>query len=337
MKTFWDMSSLASSYWGMYAVQTVLHALIASMLVDCALLCWGMRTPEVKQRFRFLVIFLPAVAFPLYQLIDPGRGNVYFRLESLLDSNKLFFLEVGGLPVFLLIVVILAISSLIFFVQELVPIILQMTEQMRGPVAPVAEEVDEAVELKVSKALEDLPFDEEAVEVLNDEDLMIFSSTGLHPRIYLSAGIIKAFSPEQLQAALAHEIGHIQRSRKQFLIVAYVLRVFMFYNPVAMFEFRKLAQEEEEVCDDFAVALTGKPEALSEAVDILRPTAEDYDVGAGRGRVRNVASAIEYHSHNALMKSRMLRIAQPGQDDSPWKVPYAVTLALIVGINYFVV
>ena len=337
MKTCCDMNALMSSYWGMYVVQSVLHSIIASVLVDCAFSAWGMKTPSVKQRFRFLVIFLPAVLFPVYQLISPGRGGVYFRLESLIDSNKWFFLDIRGIPLAWVFIVLLALSALIFIIQELVPIVFNMLEQVRGADAPVAEMIDEDLELKVSKALEGLPFDEEFVDILNDDDLTIFSSTGLNPRIYLSTGVIKSFSVEQLQAALAHEIGHIQRSRKPVLILAYVLRVCMFFNPIAMFEFRKLAHEEEEVCDDFAVALTGKPEALSEAVDMLRPAPEDYDIDSASGSMGTIASSIEYHSHNALMKGRMLRIAQQRRDDSSWGVPYVVTLALIVGINYFVV
>jgi Zn-dependent protease with chaperone function len=321
----------------MYAVQTVLHSVIASVLVDCALISWGIRTPSVKQRFRFLVIFLPVAMFPVYQMMSPARGDVYYRLGSLLDSNKWFFLDLGGIPLISVFVVLLALSTIIFIIQELVPIIFHMLEQLRGADAPVAEAVEEDLALKVSKALEGLPLDEDSVDILNDDDLTIYSSTGLNPRIYLSTGVIRSFSAEHLQAAFAHEIGHIQRSRKPVLILAYILRVCMFFNPIAMFEFRKLAHEEEEVCDDFAVALTGKPEALSEAVDMLRPAPEDYDLGPGPGSIGAIASSIEYHSHNTLMKSRMLRIAQPHNDDSSWGIPYFATLAFIVSINYFVV
>ncbi len=337
IKNCWDMNALTSSYWGMYAVQTVLHSVIASVLVDCALISWDMRAPAVKQRFRFLVIFLPVVTFPLYQMMSPARGDAYYRLQSLFDSNKWFFLDLRGIPLISVFIALLALSTIIFVIQEVVPIVIHMLEQLRGADAPIAEAIEEDLALKVSKAMEGLPFDEEFVDILNDDDLMIFSSTGLNPRIYLSTGVIKSFNAEHLQAALAHEIGHIQRSRKPVLILAYIFRVCMFFNPIAMFEFRKLAHEEEEVCDDFAVALTGKPEALSEAVDMLRPEPEDYDIGSGPGSIGNIATSLEYHSHNALMKSRMQRIAQRRKDDPSWGMPYFVTLALIVGINYFVV
>ncbi len=338
MKTLWDMNTIISSYWGMYAVQTVLHSAIVSVLVDCAFIAWDIRTPSVKQRFRFMVIFLPLASFPLYQFIFPRRGDVYFRLASLFDSSKWLSLEVWpGVPLFTVFFVVLTLSAVIFVIQELVPIFFHMREQVRSADEPVDESVDEDLARKVSKALEGLPFDEELVEIISDEDLALFSDTGLNPRIYVSTGLIKSFSTDHLQAAFAHEIGHIRRTRKPVLIFAYILRVLMFYNPVAMFEFRKLAQEEEKVCDDIAVALTGKPEALSEAVDMFRPALEDVNPGTGPGGAGGIASAIEHYSHDALLKSRIQRIGERRRDGAHWGVPYAVTLAVSVGINYLVV
>lgn len=333
MKTSWDMTALTSSYWGMYAVQTVLHSFVASALVDCALFAWDIETPSVKQRFRFMVIFLPLLSFPAYQWISPRRGDAYFRLESLADSNKWFFLGPwNSAPFAVLFLVLLAITSLIFIVQELLPIILQMREQTRADDdEAVATALEDGVVRKVTLAVEGLPIDEKSVEILNDEDLVLFSDTGLNPRIYVSTGLITSFTTEHLQAALAHEIGHIQRTRKPVLIFAYILRMLMFYNPLAMIEFRKMAQEEENVCDDIAVALTGKPEALSEAVDLFR-SAEDRATGTG-----GIVSTLEHYSHDVLLKSRILRIGHRPDDGSHWGVPYFVTLALIIGINYFVV
>lgn len=331
------MNALISSYWGMYAVQTVLHSVIASALVECAFIAWKMRTPYVKQWFRFMVVFLPVVSFPLYQLFVPHRGDMYFRIESLLDSNKWFFLDLwGGIPLLAVFVVALAVTSLIFVIQELVPIVFHLLEQIRGDTEPVAETVEEAVARKVSLALEGLPFDQESVEILIDEDLALFSSTGLNPKIYVSTGLIKSFSTEHLQVAFAHEIGHIQRSRRPVLILAYVLRVLMFYNPVAMIEFRRIAQEEEKVCDDIAIALTGKPEALSEAIEMLRPEPEDYSLGESPKKV-SITSALEQYGHDVLLKSRVQRIAQRSEDDPHWGVPYFVTLTIIISVNYFVV
>jgi Zn-dependent protease with chaperone function len=338
MKSIWNVNLLISSYWGMYAIQTVLHSLIASLISYCALLAWDFKTPHVKQRFFFMVIFLPVISFPLYQMLYPQRGDVYFRLDSLLDSNKWFLMDISGIaPVLALFVVILALTSIVFVVQELVPIALNLLNQPRGGDESDDDEVEEAVVLKVSEALTGLPLNENSVEIISDDDLVLFSSTGFNPKIYVSTGLITSFSHDHLQAAFAHEIGHIQRSRKPVLLFAYILRVLMFYNPIAMIEFRKLAQEEEKVCDDIAIALTGKPEALAEAIDMLRPATEGPKAGTNSKGVEGVVMAIEDHSHDALLKSRGFRIRHSLDDNPDWGIPYLVTLVLIICLNYFIV
>jgi Zn-dependent protease with chaperone function len=332
------MNSFISSYWGMYAVQTVLHSLVASVLVDCAFIAWNIRIPYMKQRFRFLVILLPIVSFPLYQALSPRRGDAYFRLGSLLDSNKWFSLELWhGVPLFMGFVVILTLSALIFIIQEFLPMFLHMREQRHEDAEPLDETVEQALAQKVSQALEDLPFDEELVEIRVDEDLSLFSDTGLNPRIYVSTGLIKTLTVEQLQAAFAHEIGHIQRTRRPVLIFAYILRVLMFYNPIAMLEFRKLAQEEEKVCDDIAISLTGNPAALSSAVEMFRPDPEDLAHGPDAHNSGGIASTIEHYNHDLLLKSRILSIGEPRQNDCHWGASYFVTLLFIVVINFFIV
>ncbi len=322
----------------MYAVQMLLHSVIASVLIDCAFIAWDLRSPRIKQRFRFMVIFLPILLFPVYQLLSQGRGDVYFRLGSLLDSNRWLFLDVwDGVPVFKVLILIPALTTIVFVIQELVPIVIHQVEQLRQNEESPAGEIDGPILQKMSEALEGLPFDENSVEIFDDEDFALFSNTGFNPRIYVSSGSIKSFSTEHLQAALAHEMGHIQRSRKPTLILAYIFRMLMFYNPVAMIEFRKMAQEEEEICDDIAVALTGKPEAMIGAVNMLRPAPEEYSLDTNNHGVREFASSLEQYSLDVILKNRAQRIGQGTADEPHWGFPYFMTMALIVGINYFVV
>jgi Zn-dependent protease with chaperone function len=338
MKPLWDLNAFVSSYWGMYVVQSVLHSVIALTLVESAFLAWNLKEPRAKQRFRFLVILLPVVSYPVYQLLSPRRGDVYFRLDTLFDSNRWLFFEVWeGLPLMVFFGGVLGITSLVFFVQEVLPMLMHTLERTRSSGEEPEEAEDPAHLRKVSEALADLPFDEEAVTILDDEDLVLFSSTGLRPRIFVSTGLLGAFDTEHLQVAFAHEIGHIQRSRRPLLIFAYLFRVAMFFSPLAMIEFRRLAQEEEMVCDDIAVGLTGKPERLVEAIEMLRPTPEDYDTAEGGQSVRAMASSLEQYSQDVLLKSRILSIEQAERAETPWGIPYGVTLVLIIGINYFVV
>jgi hypothetical protein len=337
MNFSFDIASFVSSYWGMYIIQTVIHSAIASLLVECAFLVWALKAPQVKQWFRFVVILLPIISFPLYQLAFPRRGDVYFRMESLFDSDRWFFIgQWGSISVLALFTVILAGTAIVFIVQELVPILSNILDQIHAAEQTIAEEIDESISRKVRKALKGLPLDESFVQIMNDEDLALFSSTGLKPMIYVSTGLIEAFSIEHLHVAFAHEIAHIQRSRTPVLILAYILRVIVFFNPIAMIEFRRIAHEEEKVCDDIAISMTGKPEVLSEAIEMLRPTPEDYNLDTSRGAERLV-STLEHYSHDILLKSRANRIRNSIQDVPLWGVPFVVTIALIVSINFFIV
>src|SRR5208283_967683 len=220
---------------------------------------------------------------------------------------------------------------------ELVPIVVSQLEQMRATGQTFADEVDSTMIRKVAGAMEGLPFSENSVEIFDDEDLSLYSNTGFNPRIYVSTGLIESFSSEHLQAAFAHEIGHIQRSRKPTLILAYIIRTVMFYNPVAMVEFRKLAQEEEKVCDDIAVALTGNPEAVVEALNMLRPEPEEYNPTSHRRSIKEIVSAFQQYSLDVILKSRVQRIGQRLGSEPHWGVPYFITMGLIIGINYYVV
>jgi len=72
--------------------------------------------------------------------------------------------------------------------------------------------------------MEGLPFDERLVEIIDDDDLALFSFTGLKPTIYVSTGLITTFSIEHLQVAFAHEVAHIHRSIGSALIFDVLLR-----------------------------------------------------------------------------------------------------------------
>ncbi|KKL60389.1 hypothetical protein LCGC14_2205820, partial [marine sediment metagenome] len=129
------MADFLFTYAGMYLAQSLCHSAVAAAVADSSLLAWRIMDPRVKQRFRLIVIIAPVVSFPLYQLINPGRGSIYFRLDALFDVNRWFFLEVFGLfTIWTATLAIIVLTALIFIVQELIPIVLHLIEVRRtGP------------------------------------------------------------------------------------------------------------------------------------------------------------------------------------------------------------
>lgn len=330
------MSSAAffGSLAGKYAAQSFCHALVASVIMDMALRAWKIDDPSVKQRFRLTVVLFPVFSFPLYQALNPDRGSLLFRLDALFDINRWLNMELGGVvPLGLLFLSVLAITSLIFLFQEMVPIVRHLFESKtmehegvpRGP-DPFLEEASRA-----------LSIDSPGVFVVDDDDLLIFSTTGRNPVIYISTGLTRALTLDELQAALAHELAHIARSRRPLLLAAFFLRMVLFFNPVSLIEFRRVVRNEEKICDDIAVSLTRRPDALAEALKKFyscREMPEPDDLK----KPLFTPVPLEEYSYNLQLDGRITRLGRslPQSGGAPW-LYLVVAFLIVAAVNYFVV
>jgi Zn-dependent protease with chaperone function len=92
----------------------------------------------------------------------------------------------------------------------------------------------------------------------------------LRPRraelILLSDALVALLTPEELEAAVAHEVGHIGDLDGRYLTFFRTLARMMRWDPVLAFLADSLSRREEYIADDAAVALTGRPLALARAL-----------------------------------------------------------------------
>ena len=333
------MADFLYTYAGMYLAQSLCHSAVAAAVADSSLLAWRIMDPRVKQRFRLIVIVAPVVSFPLYQLFNPERGSIYFRLDALFDVNRWFFLDFFGFfTIWTATIFVIATTALIFLIQEMIPIVLHLVEVRRtGPMESAPEPPQGARERAMS-ILGGLQLDDVSLHVLDDDELILFSSTGRFPEVFVSTGMLDEMSPDELKAAVAHELAHIRRSKTPLLMTVYLVRMLMFFNPITLIEFRKVAQEEEKICDDMAVEMTGDREALARAVEHMRPDMEEIASGAAAD-ITSRTSVVELQSHDMQLRVRVNRMRDPVAHKEPgggW-VQFAVTLAAVVTVNYFVV
>jgi Zn-dependent protease with chaperone function len=318
---------------GMYLAQSFIHALVAALIVDTALLAWNIENPRVRQRFRLMVIILPLVTFPLYQALAPERGTALFRLDAVLDMNRWLNLEMwGAVPLGILFLLLLGFTGMLFIVQELLPIIRHTASTRQGALDATTPEPSSAV----ARALAGIPGTTPKVFVLNDQEVLMFSSTGSDPAIYLSPGVVRAFTEDELRAAIAHEIGHIRRSRRPVMILVYLVRVILLLNPVILMEFRRFIQEEEKICDDVAVELTGNREAMAGA---LRKFFDNSGTGdpPSAHEPRGVQDRIEEYGHTLLIENRIERLESASPPEANGAVVFGFTLAAVMGICFYVV
>jgi Zn-dependent protease with chaperone function len=86
------------------------------------------------------------------------------------------------------------------------------------------------------------------------------------PTVLISMWMLDRLDRSELEAMLAHELGHVARQDFQVLWVAMVLRDAFFYLPTSRAAYRELHTEKEFACDDLAVGVTGQPLGLASAL-----------------------------------------------------------------------
>jgi Zn-dependent protease with chaperone function len=329
-----NISTFFYSYPGMYIAQSICHSFITALLVDAALHAWKIENPLERQRFRLLIIILPIISFPLYQVFNPQRGSLSFRMNALFDVTRWLNLEIWhGISVGVLFLVFLSFTTLIFIVQEMVPIIKHALAS-RGKEAEGEKPSPDSV---VSTALAKLPDPKPEVFVIQDNDLVSFVTTGKRPAIFLSTGTIESLTEEEMQTALAHEIAHIERNKRPLLIVTFLLRVVQFFNPIALVEFRRIVQEEENICDDVAVKLTGKSQALADTLRKFHSPVDD-DLTEQDGIDAPLKDRLEDFSHSMIIESRIMRLeGNPLPRLTRDRFAFLLTSVVIMLINYNIV
>jgi hypothetical protein len=329
------LSHFFSTLPGLYATQAFFHSLVAGAVVEIAIAAFRIRSPFVRQKLLLIAIVFPVFSYPLYQLADPARGSIHFRLEALFDSSRWVHLELPGpVPMGAFLLLLFAVTAIVFFAQELLPV-LRHTFASRKAAPPV--KIREGADPAVQAALEPLPVEKPETHILEDDDPIIFSSTGKKASIFLSSGLLSVLSVEELQAALAHEIAHILRSRRPFLLPVFFLRIVMFFNPVVLVEFRRSVQEDEKICDEMAASFTNKPLSLAGALRKLylgaggTPDAESRTAG-------KVADRVEEYGHRLNIEGRISRLegGSASAAGGEWPV-FLLTLGVVAAVNYYVV
>lgn len=327
------LSSFFSSFFGIYLTQSCIHALIATLVVDRAIQIWEIDDPLIRQRFRIIIIFIALFSCPVYQLMNADRGSIAFRLGTLFDSSRWLNLELWHIPpLSLFFTCLLFFTSAVFLFQELIPIVKHTAGSDQTPYK--WEKLDEQSEIVNNfNLLKGEAGNTPDFYVTTNEYPILFARTGKKPSIHLSTGIIASLNAEELQGAIAHETAHILRNKKPLLIIVFFLRIFLFFNPVVLLEFRRIVMDEEKICDDMAIVSTRNPHALAETLKKLY-----YNPEASAGEPDRGFSAW-HQGHDTHVEQRIKRIeggAAQQHARKQWGRLIIVSVFIIV-INYFIV
>ena len=176
--------------------------------------------------------------------------------------------------------------------------------------------------------------------LLSAEPVPVVHNLG-HKALVLSEDVINMLDSEELEAVIAHEFAHLTGQGYRIVQMSLILRFLMFYNPVALFIFRRIISDNEKYCDDISVHVTGKRLALASGLlRVFRQTAASIKPASiGLRKFTPRISALEYRFHTELIEERVERLVHPEKTSD---LPYAnlhvlFVAALLLALLFFVV
>ena len=89
------------------------------------------------------------------------------------------------------------------------------------------------------------------------------------PLILLPVSVVTGLTPSQMEAILAHELGHILRHDWLVNALQIVVETMLFYHPAMWWVSRRLRDTRELCCDDLAIGLVSDRAVLARALLVL--------------------------------------------------------------------
>jgi Zn-dependent protease with chaperone function len=86
------------------------------------------------------------------------------------------------------------------------------------------------------------------------------------PALLLSTWMLDRLDVHELEAVIAHELGHAARRDALVVWLATVLRDAFFYLPTSRWAYERLQADKELAADELAAGVTGRPLALASAL-----------------------------------------------------------------------
>jgi beta-lactamase regulating signal transducer with metallopeptidase domain len=309
-----------------FAVQNTIHSIIAAIIIEWVLIYWNIKDPKWNQIFLSTVILLPPLTFLLYLIIDSGHYLFNANNKYIFQSYYWIYLKIDNIfPFALFILFIFIFMTILFFIQEIFPIFFYYLKERKEKISTIIPSYFP----QLKEVLENIAINKNChINVIDASDYIVYSKTGKINNIYISKGVIENLNIEQLKGIILHELAHIERNKNNYLLILYILRIISFFNPVILYEFRRLLQEEEKICDKLATEQLNNKKALAEALYILY-------IKNRRAQVKT--SNFKEHTAYYNIRKRIQALRTKEYNHNDYYSLLAITIMFIIVINYFII
>ena len=251
-----------SAKWAEIAAQAIFHTLVASLFVEALVRSWRVVEPRQRMALRLVALAYPLVVVPAFLALFPFRLEEPFRDEgALLVARRWSEVRLLGVGLFDAWLAAFAALGAFLFLMDLVPLVRGRRRPRLVPGEPDAASAAALAEIPgLAAALGVRP---PSVSYL-DRDAPVLFCTGVRaPLIVVSRGALRLLDPEELRAALAHEIAHLARHDPAASWVVMAARALLWFNPAFQVLSRAVARDAEWLADDRAAAACGDRLALA--------------------------------------------------------------------------
>jgi Zn-dependent protease with chaperone function len=288
------------------AAEIVVHGVVAAAVVTLLVHLQPSRASSLRFRLWLLVLLGPLVLPPILWLFFPARTGDAFRDDWALFSGS-HWSSVGwhGVGAGVAFLVLAALLGVALFLRDLLPLLLDAARsrsrsaEVRDPSGVLAAAMTQA-----AAALGIRP---PRLRVLDTKQAMLACRGLRRPVIVASASLLDELAPDELAAALAHEMSHAKWRDPALGWILMLVRALVFFSPGLQVAARALAGAMENKADESAARVVGDPRVVVRALLKLAGTYDDR-LGAWQ---RLKKRAIEQRCAFLLDERRMLPASQP--------------------------
>jgi Zn-dependent protease with chaperone function len=290
-----------------FGAESIVHGLIcAAALV--VLQRWRRDAPGTRLGCVVVAMVLPALLTPLVRVLAPARLTPAFRDGPALFSASHFL---PWAPVGALAVGVLAALGVLLYLRDLVPFVRDLAHGRPG------QRTHEGVAVRaVEKAAQRIGVPVPPVMEIEHTGPVLMCC-GWRPRVIISAGLAHRLQPDELDAALTHEMAHTARRDPRLGWGLMLVRTLCFWNPAVQLLGRRAVREIERRADQTAARLMGDERPL---VNALSKMAE----------MQARDSWLDRLAHRDI-EARCRAVLIPANTSRPsWPLGFALGLAIIV-------
>ncbi|MBM4388799.1 MAG: M48 family metalloprotease, partial [Deltaproteobacteria bacterium] len=249
-----------------FAVSTA-QAFFLALFTEALLKVWKVRLHSQRILFHAAAFIVPPAIMPfnVYRILSGDESAFDFHILDVQPWLNLAIYQ--GITMSHVLLFFCAISLILFAVQEIPPFI----AHIRGVLsidrsAAGKQESSAEAEGVINCIASEFPY---KINILDDAAAAVYAAGLFAPEIVIDRPVLSRLTTGELRLVMMHEAAHIIRRDNLWGLALFSLRVILFFNPVSMVLFRRIIQENEIACDEYALKRSDGREDLINGIEKL--------------------------------------------------------------------